>query len=156
LLVLVENSGHIVEKDELMERVWPDVIVEESTLAQNISTLRKALGERSSEQRYIETVPKHGYRFLANVQEVGDNNADLTTEERTRLYVLIDQEHETSTPDVKASPESASLEEPFAPSGKGKRVLKWRVGLAVLAVCAAAAVTLVLKTAKIQPPHRPS
>jgi len=69
LLVLIETRGHLVEKDELLRRVWPDAFVAEATLAQNISTLRHALGdERESGARYIETVPKSGYRFIAPVQ----------------------------------------------------------------------------------------
>jgi DNA-binding winged helix-turn-helix (wHTH) protein len=69
LLILVENSGHVLSKDELMEKVWPDSFVEENNLAQNISMLRKALGEESGGQRFIETVPKRGYRFVAEVRE---------------------------------------------------------------------------------------
>jgi DNA-binding winged helix-turn-helix (wHTH) protein len=69
LLVLVENSGHVLSKDELMAKVWPDSFVEENNLAQNISALRKALGEEKSSQKYIETVPKRGYRFVAVVRE---------------------------------------------------------------------------------------
>src|SRR5580704_2729420 len=67
LLVLVEASGHVLEKDEILKRVWPDTFVEEGTLAQNISTLRKALGESASGQSYIETIPRRGYRFVAPV-----------------------------------------------------------------------------------------
>lgn len=70
LLVLVENSGHVIGKEELMRRVWPDSFVEENNLAQNISMLRKALGEDGGGQKYIETVPKRGYRFAAPVKEV--------------------------------------------------------------------------------------
>src|SRR6201991_3913970 len=69
LLVLVENSGHVIGKEELMRRVWPDSFVEENNLAQNISMLRKALGEDGGGQKYIETVPKRGYRFAAPVKE---------------------------------------------------------------------------------------
>src|SRR4051794_1118499 len=69
LLVLVENSGHVIGKEELMRRVWPDSFVEENNLAQNISMLRKALGEDGGGQKYIETVPKRGYRFAAEVRE---------------------------------------------------------------------------------------
>lgn len=69
LLVLVENSGHVLSKDELMAKVWPDSFVEENNLAQNISALRKALGADRSVQKYIETVPKRGYRFTAEVRE---------------------------------------------------------------------------------------
>jgi len=69
LLVLVENAGHVLEKSELMQRLWPESFVEESSLAQNIFLLRKALGEGASERQYIETVPKRGYRFVAQVRE---------------------------------------------------------------------------------------
>ncbi len=71
LLVLVENGGQLVEKDELIKRVWPDTFVEENNLNKNISALRKALGEGHGESaKYIETVPKRGYRFVARVSEV--------------------------------------------------------------------------------------
>ena len=66
LLALVENSGHLLEKKELMQRLWPDSFVEEGSLAQNISLLRKALGESES-QKFIETVSRRGYRFVASV-----------------------------------------------------------------------------------------
>ena len=69
LLVLIENSGHIVEKTQLMEQLWPDSFVEESSLTQNISLLRKALAEGDTESNYIETIPKRGYRFVAQVSE---------------------------------------------------------------------------------------
>jgi len=67
LLALVENSGRVVEKDELMRLVWPDTVVEENNLNQAISVLRKALGENPAEHRYIVTVPGCGYRFVAPV-----------------------------------------------------------------------------------------
>ncbi len=70
LLALVENSRHVMSKDELMRRVWPDTYVEESNLAQNISTIRKALGEREDGGQYIETVPKRGYRFVVRAKKV--------------------------------------------------------------------------------------
>src|SRR4051794_13498708 len=70
LLVLIKKSGHVVGKDELMQEIWPDTFVEEANLAHNISMLRRALGESPSEQQYIQTVPKRGYRFVAAVAEV--------------------------------------------------------------------------------------
>ncbi|MFN0109515.1 MAG: alpha/beta fold hydrolase [Blastocatellia bacterium] len=70
LIVLVENSRHIVTKEELMNRVWPDIYVEETNLAQHISMLRKILGERDSGGQYIETVPKRGYRFVIPVKKI--------------------------------------------------------------------------------------
>jgi len=69
LLILVERKGHVVSKDELLERVWPDSFVEQNNLAQNVSALRKALGEKEGGPRYIDTVPKRGYRFLVPVTE---------------------------------------------------------------------------------------
>ena len=70
LIVLVENSRHIVTKEELMNRVWPDIYVEETNLAQHISMLRKVLGEREDGGQYIETVPKRGYRFVVPVKKL--------------------------------------------------------------------------------------
>jgi TolB-like protein/Tfp pilus assembly protein PilF len=75
LLVLVQNSGHVLSKDEVMKLVWPDSVVEEGSIARNISTLRKALGESPVDLQYVETVPWRGYRFVANVSEVKDRNA---------------------------------------------------------------------------------
>ncbi len=91
LLVLAENSGHILTKDEVMKAVWPDTVVEETNLSKNISTLRKALGESSDNHPYIETIPWRGYRFVASVREVGEEDAPLIFEERTRKHVLIKQ-----------------------------------------------------------------
>src|SRR5215213_6981480 len=68
LVALVEHSGHCIGKEELMRRVWPDSFVEENNLSQNISQLRRALqSEDSDAARYIETVPRRGYRFNAPV-----------------------------------------------------------------------------------------
>ncbi|HEY9282675.1 MAG TPA: winged helix-turn-helix domain-containing protein [Pyrinomonadaceae bacterium] len=70
LLILVERRGHVVGKGELMQALWPDSFVEENTLSQNISLLRKALGGGASGQPYIVTMAKRGYSFVADVQEV--------------------------------------------------------------------------------------
>src|SRR5262245_9191162 len=70
LLVLVRRSGHVVRKDDLMSQVWPDAVVEEANLARNVWTLRKALGDDNGEAKYIETIPKLGYRFVASVTEL--------------------------------------------------------------------------------------
>src|SRR5882724_5841334 len=67
LVLLVEHRGHLLKKDELIERVWPNTFVEEANLAQNISALRKALDDKNGGAQYIETVPKGGYRFTAAV-----------------------------------------------------------------------------------------
>lgn len=77
LHVLVRNRGYVVTKDELMNEVWPDQAVEESNLTQNISVLRRALGESPRQPSYIETIPRRGYRFRASVREVRDENEDF-------------------------------------------------------------------------------
>src|SRR4026208_638880 len=69
LAVLVENRGRVVCKDELMKQVWPDSFVEEGNLAVSIFEIRKVLGGSEKGPRYIETVPRRGYRFVASVTE---------------------------------------------------------------------------------------
>lgn len=69
LLALVEQSGRVVEKDNLMKRVWPDTFVEEGNLTQSVSLLRKALGETPGGVHFIETISRRGYRFVATVRE---------------------------------------------------------------------------------------
>src|SRR5262245_27712092 len=82
LLALVEARGQVLEKDELMRRVWPDTIVEESNITVYISTLRKALHENPQEHRYIVTVPGRGYSFVAEVRECWDGQIKSERTER--------------------------------------------------------------------------
>jgi TolB-like protein len=77
LIVLVQKQGHVVEKDDLMKQVWPDACVEDSNLTQNIFTLRKVLGGTADGLKYIETVPRRGYRFVAPVDEVFEVSSTL-------------------------------------------------------------------------------
>ena len=70
LLVLVENNGRLLEKDALMRTVWRDTVVEENNLSQVVYLLRKALRDGEDGNRYIETVPKRGYRFVAGVRKI--------------------------------------------------------------------------------------
>ena len=74
LLYLVENASRVVEKNELMDAIWPDTAVEENNLTQNISSIRKALGERHKENRFIATIPGRGYKFVAEVTAAGSND----------------------------------------------------------------------------------
>ncbi len=76
LLLLVRNNGHVVEKDVLMQEVWPNEYVEEGNLAQHIFILRKALGESTENPKYIETVPRRGYRFVAKMIEPEEKTDD--------------------------------------------------------------------------------
>ncbi len=109
LVVLVENSGHLVEKSQLMEQIWPDSFVEEANLSVKMSELRRALGEGPNEHRYIETVPRRGYRFVADVKEIGGgiagveenidaNAADPRVEEVVEPSVHLSVEPPTRSP----------------------------------------------------------
>src|SRR5437867_4265666 len=99
LLVLVEKSGAVVTKDELLAAAWGDTHVEENNLTQSIYSLRKILGESAGENRYIATVPGQGYRFVADVRTVSasaDNvirrfarAAKATLAERKRMAALL-------------------------------------------------------------------
>ncbi|MEW5975945.1 MAG: winged helix-turn-helix domain-containing protein [Acidobacteriota bacterium] len=80
LVVLVRAQGRLVEKDELMRSVWPNVFVEESGLTRNISALRKALSNDSNLQ-FIETIPKRGYRFVADFREVKGSGEEVPLRE---------------------------------------------------------------------------
>src|SRR5580765_3366716 len=71
LLILVENSGRIVQKEELMNRLWPDTVVEEANLTSNILQLRKSLGDNARHPTYIDTVSRRGYRFILPVETNG-------------------------------------------------------------------------------------
>jgi TolB-like protein/DNA-binding winged helix-turn-helix (wHTH) protein/Flp pilus assembly protein TadD len=81
LLVLLEGKGRLVEKDELMRKVWPDAVVEENNLTVNISALRRSLTESPGEHRYVVTVPGRGYQFVADVQQhVGEPSRESEQE----------------------------------------------------------------------------
>ena len=81
LRVLIQNRGCLVTKERLLEEVWAEAFVEEANLSVNVATLRKALDE-TDKWRYIETVPKHGYRFVAPVSEVKNESARAREESR--------------------------------------------------------------------------
>lgn len=75
LLVLIENRGHLVDKEQLMSVVWQEQFVEEGNINKNVSMLRRALGEGDNGQQFIETVPKRGYRFIGDVRKVKTDEA---------------------------------------------------------------------------------
>ncbi|HKZ02608.1 MAG TPA: winged helix-turn-helix domain-containing protein [Pyrinomonadaceae bacterium] len=104
LLILVRHGNHILDKDELMRQVWPDTVVEETNLAGNIHALRQILGEGNDEERYIETIPKRGYRFVAKVRQVRGEGINLVTQESTAVNIVIGDE------EVKKSEVSKALD----------------------------------------------
>ncbi len=94
LLLLIENCGHAVSKEEIMQTVWADSFVEENNLAQNICFLRKVLGESAGGAKFIETVSKRGYRFIAPVRTIENAELDSITLERTRARITIRETEE--------------------------------------------------------------
>jgi DNA-binding winged helix-turn-helix (wHTH) protein/TolB-like protein len=99
LAVLVRRSGSLVEKDELLSEVWPNTAVEESSLSQKIYQLRKILDDGSGEDKYIQTVPRHGYRFVAEVREVLPSTDATSQHPDSRISVHDEvSEAQVSTP----------------------------------------------------------
>jgi DNA-binding winged helix-turn-helix (wHTH) protein len=93
LVLLVENSGHLVSKDDFMNRLWPDTFVGDDTLAQNISVLRRALNGTAdplngSAHEYIATVPRRGYRFVAPVIDGPEIKTDSSSQRGYRLELV--------------------------------------------------------------------
>jgi DNA-binding winged helix-turn-helix (wHTH) protein/TolB-like protein/Flp pilus assembly protein TadD len=111
LLVLLEGSGHVLTKEELMSRVWPDSFVEEANLSHNIYKLREALGQGSDGEKFIETVPRRGYRFVAKVTEMHDQGSDLIVQEHSRARIVVEEEDTSvnliETPVVSTTPARA-------------------------------------------------
>ncbi len=93
LVYLVTNNGRVIEKEELMSAIWPDTIVEESNLSQNISILRRVLGEKRGEHQFLATIPGKGYKFVSEVRET--NNISTPSPEE-----ITDIETEASHPIV--------------------------------------------------------
>lgn len=91
LLALVESGGREISKDELMQRVWPDQIVEDANLTVTMSHLRKALGERANEHRFIVTIPGRGYRFIAEVIDLAEPR-ELIIESKSASQVTVEEE----------------------------------------------------------------
>jgi DNA-binding winged helix-turn-helix (wHTH) protein len=92
LMTLIEHPDRVVRKEELMSRVWPDAFVEEGNLTQNVSLLRKQLGEPAEGKTYIETVPKLGYRLAVPVRpipEAGSRDTDSRIPPRLLRAVLL-------------------------------------------------------------------
>jgi Tol biopolymer transport system component/DNA-binding winged helix-turn-helix (wHTH) protein len=89
LLVLMENNGRAVTKTELLDQVWPDQFVEEVNLTVHIAALRKALGEKKENARYIHTIPKHGYRFVADLQT--EPEPELVLAEHAAAGAVVDR-----------------------------------------------------------------
>lgn len=92
LRVLVEHPGQLVERDDLMNSVWGDVAVEDGNLTVTVSMLRKALGEDSNGYKFIETVPRLGYKFVADVHQAFERIPTFVVERQTLSRLVVDEE----------------------------------------------------------------
>jgi DNA-binding winged helix-turn-helix (wHTH) protein/Tol biopolymer transport system component len=109
LLALIENRGRVIEKSELMEIVWANQIVEEGNLTVKMSALRKTLGERKDEARFIVTVPGKGYRFVADVRQAEAAEDDgFVIERHAVTHITVEEETETDTEDSASGTSEAS------------------------------------------------
>jgi Tol biopolymer transport system component/DNA-binding winged helix-turn-helix (wHTH) protein len=136
LLALVESGGHILDKEDLIKKVWPDTFVEEVSLAKKVSILRKVLGE-DVDHHYIETIPRRGYRFVAEVRETWQEDP---TAAGTRAANRTEREQDTKAggqlidPGLETAlhPETANRADPVRP-----RLLagRWGRPAAFLAFC---------------------
>lgn len=105
LCVLTENSGEVVTKDELLNRVWKDSFVEESNLARHIYRIRKVFSEHGEAEELIKTVPRRGYRFTGEIRE---ERADLIIEKHSISQTLIEELENSVEPNVKTIPRPSS------------------------------------------------
>jgi Tol biopolymer transport system component/DNA-binding winged helix-turn-helix (wHTH) protein len=139
LVVLVEGAGRLLTKDELLTLVWPDQLVEESNLTVHMSALRKALGERRGEPRFVITAPGQGYRFIAEVTDVhASSHADAARENDHAVDLAVDGS--VTTPAPRAGQDAA----------QGRR------RFVVVSVVAAASLALALVVVQYLAAGRPS
>lgn len=129
LLMLVQHQGKLVERDELMNTVWQDAFVEDSNLTVTISMLRKVL-EQTGEGKYIETVPRLGYRFVASVREVIDDGSVIALEKRTQAQIVIEENVHDESPIQTIIPTTKELTSP-----QTKWLTKRNVGFAIALLC---------------------
>jgi DNA-binding winged helix-turn-helix (wHTH) protein/TolB-like protein/Tfp pilus assembly protein PilF len=109
LLALVESRGEVLSKDELLEKVWPDQIIEEGNLKVHVSTLRKALGQSGNDHRFIVTVPGRGYSFVADLETAPDDEIVI---ESHRYSDLVIEDTETTSDDYFETYDAVSANTP--------------------------------------------
>ncbi len=137
LLVLIENSGQVMEKDEMMRELWPDSFVEESSLSQTIFHLRKALGESGLQHHYVETIPRRGYRFVAEVKKIDASEEDEPFAQLNGSYHNGSGAVQILSDQIPASPQSASSD--TAASASRRQMIA-----ALLFILAAAAIAVAI------------
>jgi TolB-like protein/DNA-binding winged helix-turn-helix (wHTH) protein/Flp pilus assembly protein TadD len=131
LLLLVRRSGETVTKDEFMSAVWAGTVVEEANLTDNISTLRQALGDDARDPRFIRTVPRRGYKFVASVRSV------TNVPEAHKPQVPLSPRPEVADREPTTPPSSPAVDRP-SEKGTGRRPGRALVAFAIAAVVLAA------------------
>src|SRR5215471_16869725 len=137
LVLLVERHGHLIEKEELLKTLWPDTFVEEANLAHHVWRLRKILEDSKDGERYIETIPKRGYRFIGPVKAVDNLAAEPIVEQHTITRFVAEREMDD---DFTLSPR-ASMGWPGEASSK-----RWAISLRKL-ILIGSCITVLLATA---------
>jgi len=116
LLIMVQNEGRILEHDELLDKVWDGMFVEQSNLKKSVSALRQVLGEQPNESLYVKTIPRRGYSFVSPVRAVSDDHgAETTTYRQTTREVTYEEIEEIDDePVIKqlAAPQTRSFRRP--------------------------------------------
>jgi Tol biopolymer transport system component/DNA-binding winged helix-turn-helix (wHTH) protein len=120
LVVLLRNHGKVVEKEYFLNEVWADTFVEESTLAQNIKTLRKTLSRFKQDQEFIATVPRRGYQFVGNVQEFSNDEEIIVFEKHTRTHLIAEESEihdssDTNSDKIAVNSRQSFLKNVFSP-----------------------------------------
>jgi DNA-binding winged helix-turn-helix (wHTH) protein/TolB-like protein/Flp pilus assembly protein TadD len=141
LLLLVENSGRVLEKDELIQALWPDSFVEEGNLTQNIYVLRKALNGGAEGASYIETIPRRGYRFAAQVKELPFEESGALPAARGEILPVNETREQATRPSADEKPES-SFANPSTSSlaGSARLPRRWVLIASVLLIGLAASI----------------
>jgi len=114
LLILVQRTGQVVAKDDLMKLLWPDTFVEESNLGQHIFQLRKALGERAQDHTYIVTIPGRGYRFVQKVRALPAATEEIVVQSHSRSRMVIEEETLPARPSATAQTATRRRVHPLA------------------------------------------
>jgi len=150
LVVLLEGKGRLVEKDELLRRVWPDAVVEENNLTVNMSALRRALAESPSEHRYVVTVPGRGYQFVADVRHHDAGQARESEEESLPNQVAIGSERSSAKPPLPSGTEpvprnggASHTQTPSSTENIGSELKRRQRGVLLVVVALLATTTIV-------------
>lgn len=138
LLVLIEGCGEVLSKNDLLDRVWENQFVEENNLTVHIAALRKALGERKNDNRYIVTVPGSGYKFVAELKE--PQTSEIVLESHSFEHVVYEEEIEVETVEHDVSSFGASASALTNVKPRTSVLSRYRVGTGLVIATALAAV----------------